>query len=174
MNDAAAAVVLRALRHCIPTLTILFLILAGGVPVALPYHADVVPWLPLMGLYYWVMFRPDLMPRAVVFALGIVHDALSGAPFGLMALVFLLVHGFVLTQRRFIVGKPFWIFWAGFAIVAPVAVLLAWLLASALRGTLLPGDATVVALALTVVCFPLVSWLLVRSQRWLVGSAEDA
>ena len=174
MSGAGVSPFARFARRGVPGLTVALLILIGALPLPLPYHGDVVPWLPLMGLYYWVVFRPDLMPRMLAFALGLVHDALLGAPFGLMALTYLLVQAFVLTQRRFIVGKPFWIFWAGFAIVAPAAVLLTWLLASILRGALLPGNATIVALALTVVVFPLVAWLLVRSQRWLVGTAEAA
>lgn len=174
MNETGLAAIARYARRVVPGLTIVLLILIGVLPLPLPYHGEVVPWLPLMGLYYWVVFRPDLMPRPVVFAIGLLHDAILGAPFGLMALTYLLVHAFVLTQRRFLVGKPFWIFWSGFAMVAPVAVFVAWLTASILRGALLPGEATLVALALTVVTFPLVAWLLVRSQRWLVGTAEGA
>lgn len=174
MNAPGLGTAATLARRIVPGLTVLLLIVLGALPLPLPYYADVVPWLPLMAIYYWVVFRPDLMPRTLAFALGLFHDAVLGAPFGLMALVYLLFQAFVLTQRRFLVGKPFWIFWGGFALIATPAVALAWLLASALRGALLPPDATAVALALTIVGFPLVAWVLVRMQRWVVGTAEPA
>jgi len=114
------------------------------------------------------------MPRLLVFAVGLFQDALIGAPFGLTALIYLLVHAFVLNQRRFLVGKPFWIFWSGFAIVTPVAALLTWTLASVLRAAAMPTDVVLVGMVLTVVCFPVVAWALLHCQRWLVGSAQPS
>lgn len=174
MNAAAFASVRDSARKTVPALTTIFLVLLAQLPFPLAFYPDVAPALPLMAVYYWVVFRPDLMPRVLVFAVGIFHDALIGAPFGLMALILLLVHTFVLNQRRFLVGKPFWVFWSGFAIVVPVAALLNWILASALRGAPMPTDVVLVSVALTIAMFPLVAWALLRSQRWLVGPLERA
>ncbi len=174
MNAAAFASIRDSARRTVPALTTIFLVLLAQLPLPLAFYADVAPALPLMAVYYWVVFRPDLMPRILVFAIGLVHDALTGAPFGLMALILLLAHTFVLSQRRFLVGKPFWIFWCGFAIVVPVAALLNWILSSALRGAPMPADVLLVGVALTVAAFPVVAWMLLRSQRWLVGAQEDA
>ncbi|MBO6784346.1 MAG: rod shape-determining protein MreD [Alphaproteobacteria bacterium] len=161
-------------RRIVPGFTLVLLVFLTHLHVPIPHFSDIAPALPLMGIYYWVVFRPDLMPRVLVFAVGLFQDALIGAPFGLTALVYLVAHSFVLSQRRYIVGKPFWIFWAGFAIVAPAAGALTWMLASALRGAVLPGDVVLASVVLTVFVFPLVAWLLLRMQRWLVGAAEPA
>jgi rod shape-determining protein MreD len=174
VNSVGFAMLRDGARKAVPALTTLFLLLLAQLPLPLPFYPDIAPVLPLMAVYYWVVFRPDLMPRLLVFAVGIVHDALAGAPFGLTAAILLLTHGFVLSQRRFLVGKPFWIFWSGFAIVVPVSALLSWILASVLRGAFLPTDVVFVGIFMTVVTFPAVAWLLLRSQRWLVGPLEPA
>jgi len=161
-------------RRVVPGVTTVFLVFLAHLHLPFPYYTEIAPALPLMGVYYWVVFRPDLMPRILVFAIGLFQDALIGAPFGLTAMIYLLTHAFVLSQRRFLVGKPFWIFWSGFAIVAPVAGALTWIIASALRGAVLPSDVELASIGLTIVVFPVVAWFLLRSQRWLVGATEPS
>lgn len=174
MNRTAFASIANVARRVVPGFTTLLLVFLAHLHLPFPFYADIAPALPLMGVYYWVTFRPDLMPRLLVFAIGLFQDALIGAPFGLSALVYLLVHTFVLSQRRFLVGKPFWVFWCGFAIVAPSAGTLTWLLASALRGAILPSDVVLGGIAMTVVAFPIIAWFLLRTQRWLVGAVEPS
>jgi rod shape-determining protein MreD len=174
VSGASVGSVLDYSRRVVPAFTAILLILLAQLPLSIPFFQDVAPALPLMAVYYWVVFRPDLMPRLLVFAVGLFQDALIGAPFGLTALIYLLVHAFVLNQRRFLVGKPFWIFWSGFAIVTPVAALLTWTLASVLRAAAMPTDVALVGMVLTVVCFPAVAWALLHCQRWLVGSAQPS
>lgn len=162
------------LRRVIPGLTTLLLVFLTHLHLPLPFYADVAPALPLIGIYYWVVFRPDLMPRILVFVIGLFQDALIGAPFGLSAIVYLLAHEFVFSQRRFLLGKPFWIFWSGFGIVAPAATALTWLIVSALRGAVLPSGVMLTSIGLTVLIFPAIVWFLLHSQRWLVGAADPA
>lgn len=174
MSDGGIASISDFGRRIVPGFTLVLLVFLVHLHLPVPFFSEIAPALPLMGIYYWVVFRPDLMPRILVFAVGLFQDALIGAPFGLTALVYLLAHAFVLSQRSYIVGKPFWIFWAGFAIVAPAAGAVSWVLASALRGVFLPSDVVLASVVLTVFVFPLVAWLLLRLQRWLVGAAEPA
>lgn len=162
----------RWLRNLVPVATILVFVLIGQLPVPVPLLSDVAPAFALIALYYWLVFRPDLVPYAASFGLGIVQDALAGAPLGLYALVYLLVHAIVLNQRRFVIGKPFWVFWCAFGLVAPVAAVIAWVLASVARGALLAPGMSLVALVLTIIVFPAIAWLLVLAQRHLVGMVE--
>jgi len=171
MSEGGVGSIADVARRIVPGFTLVLLVFLAHLHLPIPFCAEIAPALPLMGVYYWVVFRPDLMPRVLVFMVGLFQDALIGAPFGLTALIFLLAHAFVLSQRRFLVGKPFWIFWAGFAIVAPVAGTLTWMLASALRGAILPSDVVLASIVLTVFVFPIVAWCLLRTQRWLVGAA---
>lgn len=173
MNALSAfAFIRRWMRNLVPVVTTFAFVLIGQLPLPLPFLSDVAPAFALISLYYWVVFRPDLMPYVAVFGLGVVQDAVAGAPLGMYALVYLLVQALVLNQRRFIAGKPFWVFWSAFALVAPIAAIAAWMLASVSRGAFLAPGTAFVALVMTVVLFPAVAWLLVHTQRRFIGMVE--
>lgn len=162
----------RWMRNLVPVATTFAFVLIGQLPLPLPLLSDVAPAFALISLYYWMVFRPDLMPYVAVFGLGIVQDAVAGAPLGLYALVYLMVQALVLNQRRFVAGKPFWVFWSAFGLVAPIAAAATWLLASVARGTLLAPGTAFVALIMTIILFPAVVWVLVHAQRRFIGMVE--
>jgi rod shape-determining protein MreD len=58
--------------------------------------------------------------------------------------------------------------WWGFALVAIPALLLQWLLSSALIGAFLPIKSTLISYVLTAALFPLVAWVLARAQNTLL------
>ncbi|MSO81376.1 MAG: rod shape-determining protein MreD [Alphaproteobacteria bacterium] len=162
----------RLSRGIVPAASVLMLALLSVLPMPVAGLATVMPAFGLMAIYYWVVLRPDLLPRVVVFALGLVVDALSGLPFGVHALVYLLVHAAMLDQRRFIAGRPFWLFWSCFAMVAVAAQAGTWVIASLLRGAVLAPLATLATTCLTIAAFPLATFVLVRLQRALVGAGR--
>ncbi len=147
------------------------LVVIGAVPLHLPGFASVTPLLPMIGIYYWAIYRPDLMPVAAVFFIGLLYDALSGAPMGVNAAIFVIVHGIIDSQRRFFVGKSFMILWLGFFLVSAGALLATWLLVSAFYGTLVKSDALMAQYVITLGCFPLLSWALLRWQRAFLRQA---
>ena len=107
-----------------------------------------------------------------MFCLGLIQDAVTGVPLGVNAFVLLIAHGAVLSQRRFLAGRPYWMFWWGFMILVPSASFLTWLLVAILRGSLfLPRDA-LFAMALTVAVFPLLSWLMFRVHDLAFGGGD--
>ena len=162
----------RWARNIIPIVITLFMVVISVTPIPVPYSVAIAPSLPLMAVYYWVVLRPELMPRTAVFAIGLVHDALIGAPLGVNALVLLLAHAILSSQRRYLVGKSFWLFWLGFVILAPAAGALTWVLMSILRGALVAPDATLFNLLMTIAVFPLLAWILFHTQRALVGQGD--
>lgn len=147
------------------------LVLLGAVPLHVPGFASVTPLLPMIGIYYWAIYRPDLMPVAAVFVIGLLYDALSGTPMGVSAAIFVIVHGIIDSQRRFFAGKSFMIVWLGFLLVSGCANLATWLLVSAYYGTLVKSDALVFQYLMTLGCFPLLSWALLRWQRAFLRQA---
>lgn len=153
-----------------PSCVTVLLILTGLIHSRIPDYASVAPVLPLAAIYFWSVYRPGLMPYLAVFALGILFDLLSGGPLGLYAIVFMLVRMTTVSQRRFLVGKPFMMIWWGYMMVAAGAAFVAWLLASIALGRLLPGLPPVFQFLLTVAVYPLVCWLLVKADSGLVQS----
>jgi rod shape-determining protein MreD len=151
----------------IPGLLLLLCIFVAAWPTGLPQFADVTPFLSLMAVYYWSIYRPELMPAIVVFAAGLVQDVVTGSPIGLMALVLILVHGVGVSQRRFFLGKSFSVEWWGFGLVTLAAAMVAWILASLYFVMLLDPKSIAVQALLTVAVYPLVTRLFTRASRAL-------
>ena len=157
-----------AVRQLLPVGMVLVLILVNALPTRVPGFAAVVPLLPLIGVYYWSIYRPDLMPPALAFCLGLLNDVISGIPLGVSSLLYLLVQGMTASQRRFFHGKPFRIAWWGFGLVSGGAFILQWLLASLLLGRTLELRAVGFEFLMTLSFYPLLSWLFARTQLALL------
>lgn len=125
----------------------------------------VTPALSLLSLYYWAVYRPDLMPPVAVFCVGLLIDTVSGVVLGVNALVLLLVYGAVLSQRRWLFGKSLNAVWLGFLFAALGYGVLSWGMQSVLHKALLDASLVAVQLSITAAIFPGVSWLLRRAQR---------
>src|SRR5260221_3704271 len=121
-----------ALRCMTPFVITLLLALMPMLPLHLPHETDLVPAFTLMAVFYWTVYRPDLMPASAVFAIGIIQDFAARAPLGVTSLVLLCTHGVVLGQRRLVVGKPFALAWAGFLLTDAGATAVSWAFASLL------------------------------------------
>lgn len=152
-------------RNLLPFLFTLLLITLGMVPLRLPEIAPVGPALALIAVYYWTVFRPDLMPEWVVFLIGLFQDLVSGGILGIGALTLLLVQLLVKALRRTFVGASFVAIWMIFAMVALGAELTAWLLNSALHARLVDPEPAMLQAAMTLAFYPALAWLFGWAQR---------
>ncbi|MBT4489218.1 MAG: rod shape-determining protein MreD, partial [Rhodospirillaceae bacterium] len=94
-------------RSGIPFAISVLLILTAILPYGLPKSSLAAPVLALISVYYWSVFRPELMPAGAAFLLGLMVDVLSGGPPGLNALILIIVHWAASGQRRALAGKSF-------------------------------------------------------------------
>jgi len=161
----------RGLRGLCPFVLTIGLVLISVLPIPLPGIGPITPALTLMAVYYWSVYRPDLLPIAATFIVGVVQDTLSGAPLGMTSLVLLSVQGVVMAQYRFFSGRTFMIEWWGFLVIAPAAITATYLLATIYSGTLLPVRPFGFQLMLTVALYPCIAWLLARAQQFLLRPA---
>lgn len=152
-------------RNSLPVLVTLLLVLINVIPLHVPGLSRIVPILPLMAVYQWAVYRPNLMPPLAVFFIGLTYDILSGTPLGVNALVFLAVYGVVVYQQRFFTGKSFTIVWMGFGIVALGASVLSWAIVSILSASLVEPRAAVFQYILNFGFFPLLAWVFLRCQN---------
>lgn len=152
-----------------PTLAMALSVLASIVPLPLPGFAVVTPAFALMAVYHWTIYRPDLLPYAVVFGAGVLLDLLKGGPLGVTSMVLLLGRAGVLSQRRLFAGRSFAVVWAGFVAVTAAATALEWLLVSALYRLMLDVQPFLFQAVLTISTYPVASYLFVRLQRSLLA-----
>lgn len=151
-------------RHMVPISVTLLLLLLTAIPTHMPGFAGVAPVLPLMGVYYWAIYRPDLLPAWAAFLVGVLYDILAGTPLGVHALVLLLVQGVAAGQRRFFLGKSFMVAWWAFGLLAAGSAGLSWILVAILAGQILDPRPVLFQYVLTLGLFPLLTWVLARTQ----------
>lgn len=153
------------LRQTIPVLTTLLFIILGILSWPIPYVGSITPSIGLASIYYWSMYRPDLMRTYMVFLLGLLSDALNYMPLGLTALVFVAVHQLSFSQRRFFVGQFFPMLWSGFALVALLAAFVQWLFLSLINDYQMSVAPVFIQTLLTIILFPLPAWVLNKIQK---------
>ena len=96
---------------------------------------------------------------------------IAGTPLGLTSLVLITVQAVAVSQRRFFHGKTFLVEWWGFMLVAPVAALASWVLASLYFGTLVAPRPLGFQLLLTITLYPVLAWLFARAQQHVLRPA---
>lgn len=155
-------------RLLTPFLLTLALVILNIVPLQVPGLANVIPLLPLMAIYYWAVYRSELLPAYAVFLIGILQDIFSGVPIGVNTVVFLAVYGVVLSQHRFLFGKSFGIIWLGFGIVSAGAFVMNWALISIWNLSVLEPRAVFYEYLLTLGFFPGLAWIFMRWQQFII------
>ncbi len=156
-------------RSATPALITLFLVFFSLTPLNLPGSEIIMPPLALMAVFYWSIYRPDLMPAAVAFVAGLLFDMLSGGPPGLHAFAFVVVQAVASSQRRFFLGKVFPVEWLGFCLVALGTFLVLWALGSLYVGAIVKGSAIAIQALLTISLYPVMTWIMIRARRAVSG-----
>jgi rod shape-determining protein MreD len=155
-------------RNFLPFFVTLLLIMVAVVPLRVPILSPVSPALPLIAVYYWSVYKPNLMPAWAIFLIGLFHDLLAAGPPGVGILSLLLVYGLVASLRRFLVGAGFLAVWLVFVPVAAAALLSTWLLTSLVETRLFDLDPTLFRFFATIAGYPCLAWVLSQLQRTLV------
>ena len=119
-----------AFRGTIPLVLGLLLAAFTFVPFGAPELSVILPSLTMPLVYFWSINRPEVMPPAVAFIIGLWQDILVGGPLGLMALTLVLMRGVVETQRQVFRNQSAAFIWMGFAIISVGLTLLVWAVAS--------------------------------------------
>lgn len=150
-----------------PLLSTVAIVLATSLPLYVGHLGAVMPQLGVVGVFFWSIYRPDLMSYSSAFTVGLVADLLTGAPLGITALAMIVVRHLVLAERRYLIGKPFHVLWLGFLLVALAAAALVWLAASLYLFTPLDIAPIIVQTLISALLFPPLAWLLARCQQLL-------
>jgi rod shape-determining protein MreD len=161
----------RSARHLTPMLVCLALVVASALPMNLPGYGRVAPNLALIAVFYWAIFRPDLVPLSGAFAVGLFQDILGGTALGLQALVLVIVHHAVASQQRFFAGKSFLVVWWAFAMTAMAAGVVVWIATMLLNFALIDPTPALFQIPLTIAFCPFLTWLLARVHGAVLPTA---
>jgi rod shape-determining protein MreD len=158
----------RLLLVASPSALAIVLILLASLPWGLPQFSMLCPMLGLIAVYYWTVHRPDFMPPAGAFAIGLVTDLIVGGPLGLNAFVLTLAQAVALMNRRALAGESFLLVWLGFAAIVALSGAALWLGASLFWTTLLSPRALLAQIAVTFAIYPLAAQFFALTQRRLL------
>ena len=154
-----------AARSLAPFALTVLLIVFGMVPLGVPNFAPIMPALGVIAVFFWLVYRPDLMPAWAVFLIGLIQDLLGGGALGVGVFVLLVVYAALAGQRRYIAQANFFLVWLAFLPVAAGAFVLTWLFNSLIADALLaPGPAASQYLS-TVLFYPVIAWLFLQALR---------
>jgi rod shape-determining protein MreD len=172
-REAVAQQTGTPVARLLPIATTLLTALLSFQPVHLPGYATLTPAFALMSVYHWTIYRPDLLQPLALFGIGLAYDLISGNPPGVTPLLFLLSRATLLRCRHLFVHRTFPFVWGGFTLLTAVAMLGLWALHSALTLQFAGFSESVLRAALTVVLFPILSFLLGRAQYALLGAGRS-
>ena len=141
------------------------LVMIGMIPVGARNFAPIMPALGLIAVYFWLVYRPDLMPAWVVFLVGLIQDLLGGGALGVGVFVLLVVYATMAGQRRNIAQRSFVLVWLVFLPVAAGAFILTWMFNSLIVDALLDPRPAVFQYLSTVAFYPCVAWVFLQAQR---------
>lgn len=151
-------------RLSIPAIATLVLIIYTFLPLQISGWSSFVPMLDVLMVYFWAIYRPQLMPLWFIFLLGVFQDAFYGTfidtdgiiPIGTTSLVLILIRTLVIAQQKVFIKETFIMVWCGFVIFALGAVLLEWVMFMGLAGSLYLPNEIIIQWAVTIMCYPLV------------------
>lgn len=152
-------------RSISPFFVTLLLVLVSLLPLRIADLSPIVPALALIGVFFWSVHRPDLMPIWAVFLLGLVQDLLTGAVIGPGIVGLLVAHALVVWQLRFFLAASFAVIWVAFMLVAAAALGVTWLLTCIALTTYVEPAPLFFQYLVTLAFYPCLAWAFLRGQR---------
>lgn len=144
-------------------------VILSMLPVDSPFGLSINPSFPLIAIFYWVLYRPDLMSPVSVFIVGLFQDLLSGAPAGFFSFVYLLVYTIVVSQRLLFRDKSFVAIWSGFGVIALLTGFISWIITCLSVGMYLSPAPVVGQAIYSFVFYPPISWVFVVLKKRLLS-----
>lgn len=160
------------LRRYSPKLLTLLILLFSAAPTYLPGYSSVRPYLMLVPVFYWAVYRPEDFSVLSAFLFGLFLDFLDGTPLGVNTLVFTLFYLILQTQRRYLIGKSFSFVWFGFAVLSFGAYFFKWLFVSINYAAFTPVLTAFISYVLLLLCYPVLSWPCARLYVYLLDKEK--
>ncbi|MCD6034762.1 MAG: mreD [Rickettsiales bacterium] len=143
-------------RYLAPKLLAVSLVVLGFVPLHIPVISHFIPLVDIIVIYYWTIYRPDMMPHWFVFLLGVLQDIFLGFPIGISAFINLIFWMVLITQRRLFMKEPFVIIWVVFLVFSFGVALLKWAVMMVFMQEFVVPDIVALQWLLTVALYPLI------------------
>lgn len=122
--------------------------------------------LPTCFVFYWSLYRPDLLPLISVFLLGLLQDFLLDTPMGLMGFSFLILSMIVRHKKEYLDAQEFEVIWLNFGFMLFAIGVGQYLVLNTAYNYQLPFS-TLLYHAFAVILFPSVYVICMKVQRYI-------
>lgn len=156
-------------RWIFPFALLIFGLFIIGMPFGLPGQAALAPVYAMACVYFWSLYRPTSMPAPLVTIAGLLLDLVGFSPFGLWAILLLLLQATTLALRPKLAPATFPYVWCAFVLLAGIGAVLAWLATSACDGVWLPTSPILTECIWAVGLYPALAAALIRTHRGLAA-----
>ncbi len=137
-----------------PKIIAILLVILSFIPLGIPGAKTFFPLVDLMVIYYWCVYRPELMPNWFVFLMGLTQDAITGFPFGFNALNNLLFRSTTMFLKDKYSKESFVVVWQGFALMAASFMVFKYGLFALVTGAMAPIGVIFVQLLISIALYP--------------------
>ena len=115
-----------AISSATPLLSLFFMTLLTVMPISLPTALQFTPAWTIMGLVFWSINNPELLPIWGIFLVGLLRDGLDGGVIGIYPLILIATYEIILVQRRVLLARSFISAWVAFCLCFLLATLSEW------------------------------------------------
>ncbi len=165
MKENFIDILTQYLKQMIPFFLTALLVIINFMFIHISWLRFFKPNLALCCLYFWVLYRPDLLGISAVIILGFMTDVLSGEPLGMNICV--LTFSYILTSfiRQHINTQTFLNSWIYFLLISFCVYLFKWMLFSFYYKSFLSVFYTFISYFSTVLLYPLITKLNIFIQE---------
>ncbi len=141
-------------RQTLPALLILLVFFFGL--IINDVWNEVSPWFVLIAIWFWGLYRADLVPVWFIFLVGLLNDFYSGnIPYGTHSAILVLGYLILLPQRRFIISQNFFMQWLLFIIFTSFSYMLRFIIIFFFNFSLYSYKENILSLFVITMCYPL-------------------
>ena len=138
-----------------PAISYVLLLMLTLLPIHLLHMDNMVLMINAIPVFFWSLYRPNVMPYWFVFLIGGVYDIIAGLPLSLHALTNILIRNRVSAGRERYLKVAFSAVWLKFVIVTAIISLLQWMIISSIYGEFFSLGRLFIQWFLTALSYPL-------------------
>ena len=152
-------------RFTVPQLITFCFFLIPLIPLDFPFFKSVSSSLLLIPIFYWCVYRPNIIPSVLLFIYGVIWDVFSGNIIGITSLCFILIRVFLKSQRQLLVKQSFLTIWGSFVLISLVYNVVISIFTAILNGLSISiSDIALSFLGISLL-YPLVSPILIWAHK---------
>ena len=158
----------RSLGMVVPIVSFVVAAVVTNVPLMPMFGSlSLMPSLPVAVLFFWVVYRPDLLTPYLVLFSGLFFDLMSDGPIGVWALTFVVLFALTFSQRVSLVARVGLEQWAGYVFYCMFATMFVWTIVSLYSGVWLNPAPFLIDSAMLSVLYPAMRGIFNWSLRFV-------